>query len=549
MDARGRMASGWVALGMVLVLVLAQLLFVGAIGMGRRDQDLMVRRLETTRAFYAAEAGVNMATREIMTGRDEDGDGRIGRISWDGNPANDPVLPGGARVAVGQALVGALTSVESRGRAGEARRVAEARFEGVIGGTTQTVMVASGHAGSPNPRYSIWTGSGWSSSQLMPSVGDPKIKWVRMKICPTRDETAFVSEDESDDVNIIFFNGSTWGPVYEVSTDTGGTNDRPEDVAYEQLSSDALSVYWKGTVSRFGYRTYNGTTFGAESLLSSPFTTENDYLTLSARPASDEIMLLAADGIAGGPLMSAYWNGNSFGPWMTVVPSLQSNNEECYSMAWEAQTRRGLAVYIESGVTTPRYRTWNGSAWSAQASLPSIGAVGLWTRLAADPTSNTIIFACLDNQNDINVNVWNGTAWGANQELETNCAASDRRQFDVIFERGTGCAIIVYAEAGSTSPRYRRWNGAWSAEASLPSLGSSPEIVHLARGFTNGEVFAAISDGGRKLHALRWDGSSWSAPTVVNTQLSGQVKQQSFSLPEPTPAAHPRLRSWAEAAP
>ena len=32
-------------------------------------------------AFYAAEAGMNMAIREMMVGRDEDGDGVIGAVS------------------------------------------------------------------------------------------------------------------------------------------------------------------------------------------------------------------------------------------------------------------------------------------------------------------------------------------------------------------------------------------------------------------------------------------------------------------------------------
>lgn len=37
---------------------------------GARDQDLTARRLDTARAFRAAEAGANTAIREVMAGVD-----------------------------------------------------------------------------------------------------------------------------------------------------------------------------------------------------------------------------------------------------------------------------------------------------------------------------------------------------------------------------------------------------------------------------------------------------------------------------------------------
>lgn len=547
--ARPASSRGSTSLAAVLVLVLIQLFIVGMVIAGVRDVETTPQRLDTTRAFYAAEGGINMSVREVMSGVDEDSDGKIGTISNDGNAANDPLV-GLARVAVAEAANGSNTDFTASGRAGLARRKALTTVQGAIGSSPQTVMVAWAKAGNSTPRYSSWSGSSWASSANMPAMAG-EAKWVRMKISPVRNETTFIQEDTNKHVDVCFFNNNTWGTVSLLSSDTGGLNDRPEDIAYEQVTGDALCVYWKGTTSKFGYRVYNGTTFSAETQISNPFSTECDFLTLSPRYGSDEIVAMAADGNLGGPLVSMIWDGASFGNWTTLVASLEANNQECYAMAWEAQTGKGVVVYTESGVQTPRYRTLTGSTWSAQGSLPTIGGVGEWLRLAADPTSNTILFAALDDQNDLNVNVWNGSgSWGTNTEIETSGPGYDGRYFDVIFESGTGHALIVYAESGVSTPRYRTWNGTtWSAEQTGPSLGTPIGLVQLARGFNSSEVFAVISTVDMKLHILRWDGTTMSADTVVESTLGGWSKYNSFAAPEPTIAPHPRVVNWTETQP
>ena len=40
-----------------------------------------------------------------------------------------------------------------------------------------------------------------------------------------------------------------------------------------------------------------------------------------------------------------------------------------------------------------------------------------------------------------------------------------------------------------------------------------------------------------------------SSATIVETNLGGWVYYDSFAVPEPTVAPHPRVRSWAEVSP
>ncbi len=113
---------------MVVLLLLMDLIIIGVVLSGARDQDLSVNRLQSVQAFYAAEAGANMAIRELMENVDEDGDGAIGTISDDGDAASDPAL-GPARVAVTAVTVGSQTTISCNGRAGDSRREIEVTLQ------------------------------------------------------------------------------------------------------------------------------------------------------------------------------------------------------------------------------------------------------------------------------------------------------------------------------------------------------------------------------------------------------------------------------------
>ncbi len=120
---------GSIAVTLVVALIVLQLVVVGMVLAGSREQDLTARRLETMRAFYAAEAGMNMAVRELMNNADEDGDGVIGSISDDANTADDPALAGAAKVHVTLDDGGTTITVTAEGSAGQARRRVEATLE------------------------------------------------------------------------------------------------------------------------------------------------------------------------------------------------------------------------------------------------------------------------------------------------------------------------------------------------------------------------------------------------------------------------------------
>jgi len=133
---------GVAAVVMVVLLLALNLIIIGMVLGGARDQDLTVRRLETVQAFYAAEAGVNMAVREVMLGRDEDGDGGTGTISDDGDSGTDPAF-GAARVHVTMSADAGQTTLTSEGRAGQSDRRLEVTLAGSSGSADTSGLLAS----------------------------------------------------------------------------------------------------------------------------------------------------------------------------------------------------------------------------------------------------------------------------------------------------------------------------------------------------------------------------------------------------------------------
>ncbi len=129
---------GITAVVMVVVLLIIDVIIIGMVLTGARHHELTVGRMDTIQAFYAAEAGANMAIRELQVDIDEDVDAAptnpipdgVGTISFDDpvDDANDPSF-GSAQVVVTAVIAGTTTTLTSEGRSGTARRTIETGLE------------------------------------------------------------------------------------------------------------------------------------------------------------------------------------------------------------------------------------------------------------------------------------------------------------------------------------------------------------------------------------------------------------------------------------
>ncbi|MBY0111903.1 MAG: hypothetical protein K2Y21_03715 [Phycisphaerales bacterium] len=173
-----RSSRGTVLVAAIVALVVLQLLVVAVSVAGARDQDLTVRRLEASRAYYAAEAVANMAMREVARNADEDGDGGIGTVFASVPSAAPAIGPAGASAVATTAVSNGVTTIYANSAAGVATRTVSARARRIAPvSATQAGVFAEmwSMTTAPTSLSSIPWGSAASWATVMPNVNLPSL--------------------------------------------------------------------------------------------------------------------------------------------------------------------------------------------------------------------------------------------------------------------------------------------------------------------------------------------------------------------------------------
>lgn len=543
---------GSIGVAMIASIVVIQLIMVAVVISGARDQDTVLQRVDSARAFYACEAGANMAIREYMVMLDESGDGTVGTISNDGNAANDPEL-GRGRFFVSSAASGGLVTVTTRGRSGDCERRAEVVLSGgpamMAGGNTSTV-VAFGRKDQRAPRYALWSGSAWGANTALPWMAPDKIRSVAVRGAPVREEIAFLCDDESKALCFCVFNGTTWSSVTTVGTDVARDKDRPFDVAYEAVSGRAMIAFWDHPSGEPAYRIWDGAALGAKVLMAGSGIDHSHFLRLVSRPGTNEIMCLVNDHGGTHRILAKVWDGSSWSAWSVLTTNLPKFDREAFAGAYESKSGRGMVVYGEKDQAQPRYRTWNGTSWSAASTLPSIGNNAFWVRLAPDPNSDTIHCAMADSAKDLEVNTWDGSAWGTNQQFTTDQGVDKPRLYDLSYEQGSSTVLLTYRNNLKNYPVYRTWNaGVWSAEQNGPNINRKLKHIELALGFEHKTLWSVCCDDQNDLHVFKWNGTSLGNHAIIETDLAADGEEPANVISAPFAWTKAKIQGWTEVAP
>ena len=152
-----------------------------------------------------------------------------------------------------------------------------------------------------------------------------------------------------------------------------------------------------------------------------------------------------------------------------------------------------------------------------------------WIRLAADPASDDLLLAFVDDAEDTYTLDWSGSAWGTVRTIETDGYgnADNHRPFDIIFEAGpghSGHALIAFQD-GTSDYGYIRYmhtsdiTGDWGAKTQLANWNYSAYWIQLARDDTNRIHLAAHTMSSPTFNEVvaytRTNDSSWSSRSQV----------------------------------
>lgn len=249
--------------------------------------------------------------------------------------------------------------------------------------------------------YRIWDGTTLSAATTVtapPTTG--AVNWIELRQNPlaNSNEIAMIMLDANADVYGMRWTGSAWNnlgttAVWDNSASTASR--KGVDVEYEQSSGNLLFVWGDATATDLRYRTWNGTTLSAATLLDVPAMGGiTNWVQMAARPNSDEILIGIQD--AASDLNTRKWSGTA---WDTATQhpehdgAVENVTTRNFDLIWDANpSNAGKAWLIWGNGSSIQARQWSGTAWGTGNAVAG-GDDTSFVRLRTD--ANGAVFAAI----------------------------------------------------------------------------------------------------------------------------------------------------------
>jgi Tfp pilus assembly protein PilV len=297
--------------------------------------------------------------------------------------------------------------------------------------TDRALIAFAPSSGSADFAYRTWDGSALSTATTItapPTTG--ALNWLELRQNPltASNEIAMIMLDANSDVYGMAWTGSAWstmGTAAVWDATAASAAKKAIDVEYEQTSGEAMFMWGDSVSTDQYYRTWNGTTLGAATLLDiSTAGGLSEWVQLASRPNSNEILLGVQD--AGADLNTRKWSGTA---WDTgtqhaehsaAVESITSRN---FDIVWETATANpGEAWLVWGNGATVSAKAWSGTAWGTAVTLTGSDDTS-FVKLRADPVSGALFAGIYENSGSATDDIWEtrltggGSVWSAKNTL------------------------------------------------------------------------------------------------------------------------------------
>ena len=187
-------------------------------------------------------------------------------------------------------------------------------------------------------------------------------------------------------------------------------------------------------------------------------------------------------------------------------------------MTAESLTGNVMVVYTNNS-NNPSYRYFNGSSWSAEATVPTsstLSGTSEWIVLKSKPGSNEITLAYADSNSDLATLRWDGTQWVSNSNKIITGRLRERNQqcFDIAYESLSGDLLVCYGYADSNGIRYTTFDNdtaTWSGNSIYAYLyDNSAKEMNLASDPTTDSIAILLRSNGGYLEGAVWGGEGMS---------------------------------------
>lgn len=268
--------------------------------------------------------------------------------------------------------------------------------------------------------YRSWNGTTLSTETIVttsPTTG--AVNWIELRQNPlsSSNEIAMLLLDANADVYGMAWTGSAWSTMGTASAwelSAASATKKSIDVEYEQNSGEAMFMWGDSLATDQYYRTWNGTTLSAVTLLD--IAAEGgvaEWVQLAARPGSDEIMVGVQD--AGADLNTRKWSGTA---WDTATQHAEHSavveniTSRVFDIVWETHSANGGKAWLLFGNGTAiSTKLWSSTAWGTAATLAGSDDTS-FIRLRADAASGAIFAGIYEDSTSATDDIWESRLTG-----------------------------------------------------------------------------------------------------------------------------------------
>ena len=254
---------------------------------------------------------------------------------------------------------------------------------------------------------------------------------------------------------------------------------------------------------------------------------------------------------ATGTIAGELWDGSAW----TALPALGSTTQTywwSFDVAYEAVSGDGMVVYADGA--NLNYRVWNGSTWSAEASITEpLAGTPRQMQLASHPWADEMVLIVSDDSSQDYAVVWNGSSWGNPVTLHSG-GAGDRTDVYVAYEQQSGRALVTYGK-GTDDVYYRLWDGSWDGESMLAGIsGGYARWTTLASDPNSNNIVLGVLENNADVWLAVWNGTGWvnqitppppaAARPILSWRWRSKASPARLSLPTAGSTSTPDYRTW-----
>ncbi|MBI4079052.1 MAG: hypothetical protein HY429_02025 [Candidatus Levybacteria bacterium] len=181
---------------------------------------------------------------------------------------------------------------------------------------------------------------------------------------------------------------------------------------------------------------------------------------------------------------------------------------------------RFMAVYSDN-TTTPKYKTWDATAWSSQANTTNVGGIPNYIIAKARPGTNEAMMAVFDQSNDTNTAYFNVASWSSPTEHATGAPTNSTEHIDFTWSaQNSAKGALVYAAASpDRTINLRIWTangtggGNWTATIDSPQATGRLGAVNIDGRKGAEEFVSCVEDGSADITCFQSNTSpAWTTP-------------------------------------